>query len=736
MIRLQRSGYRSRNLPTDITLGLVSGLSLSLWSYVYAAIVFVGALSLYLPVGILVMLLGWVLVSVWVVLVSREPLHIASTDDQAVVIFGSISALMIASMGAEAASPRGLATILLIIAATSFLFALCCYAVGRFGWSRILELLPFPVVCGFMASVGWLLLAAGFEVAAEVSIGAALLGGLSGGDRLLHLALSAALGLALLWVATRVARSWTLPAASAVVVVVYHLVMAAQGMTHAEQIESGWLFDIPRSEGGALAMLATLSPGAVDWGFVGEAIPLMLTVLLISMLYASMTVTGLKAESDERLDIGEEFRILGTGNLFCVASCCPPGYTDVVATTMYRKLGASSRWFVLSSSAVGLAVAVFGGPIIAYLPKLLMGANIFLFAFSMLYDWLYRNVRGFGAPEYLIVLIILGMTIFVGFLEGVVAGISLAVFLFVVRYSRISAIHSRSTLHEQRSSVERSGEANRVLDRDGSRVVIYHLRGFLFFGTANAILDTVTEYARLAQGGCEAILLDLRRVTGFDVSALNTFAQIKSLCEANDVALLYSGVPAETVGKLSEMHAVMEEAGAPLVFDDDDFAMEFLEDRLLLSAGVDFHGLRIRDILAGAIDHPRKVDLVLQALERSTLSAGSVLFTQGDADDGLYIVEQGFLSATITTEDGARMRVKKFSPGSLVGEISAYLRDHHRTATVVADTAAVVHHLNVEKLQALEGGNHELMACVHELVATTLAKRVSYMNRRLLAESG
>ena len=61
MIRLQSSGFRSGNLATDLSLGLVSGLSLSLWSYVYAAIVFVDALSVYLPVGILVMLLGWVL---------------------------------------------------------------------------------------------------------------------------------------------------------------------------------------------------------------------------------------------------------------------------------------------------------------------------------------------------------------------------------------------------------------------------------------------------------------------------------------------------------------------------------------------------------------------------------------------------------------------------------------------------------------------------------------------------
>ena len=65
------------------------------------------------------------------------------------VIFGSISVLMVATLGDQAAGPRGLSTILFIMAATALLFAACCYAVGRFHLSRVLELLPFPVVCGF-----------------------------------------------------------------------------------------------------------------------------------------------------------------------------------------------------------------------------------------------------------------------------------------------------------------------------------------------------------------------------------------------------------------------------------------------------------------------------------------------------------------------------------------------------------------------------------------------------------
>ena len=86
MVTLQRKGYRSKHLVTDIVLGITDGLDMSLWCYVFASIIFSGVLTVFLPVGILICLLGWVLVSMTITLVSREPVHIANLDDQAVPV--------------------------------------------------------------------------------------------------------------------------------------------------------------------------------------------------------------------------------------------------------------------------------------------------------------------------------------------------------------------------------------------------------------------------------------------------------------------------------------------------------------------------------------------------------------------------------------------------------------------------------------------------------------------------
>lgn len=735
MIRLQRSGYRSDSLGSDIFLGVTDGLDSALWCYVCASIIFIGPLATFLPVGILSALVGWILLSVVVSLTSREPLHIATLDDQAIVIFGAISALMIVEMGDQAATARGLTTLLFIISATSLAFAAACYLVGRYRLARVLELMPFPVVCGFMASIGWLVIGAALEVAAEVSVSSSIMSELAEGNRLLRLSLAAGLGGLMLWATSRYETSWTLPAVSLAIVIGYFAVMSATGQTHADQLAAGWLFDIRESEGGVLGMLAILSFSAIDWPFVIKVIPQCLTILLLALMSTSLSLSALKAESRGKLAVGDEFTGTSAGNLCCAAVACPPGFTDVIPTIMFRQFGASSRWMPLTAISVVIAVALFGGWIIGGLPKLLMAATIFLFAYETLYEWLFRSVRGFSRQDQAIVWIILGTTVFLGFMQGIGLGILLALLLFVFRYSRVPAIHSRTTLNEHPSSVERSSAARQALQREGASVGIYCLRGFLFFGTANSIQEQIAEQEPLDSGERQAILIDMQRVTGIDISALNAFAQLCRRCEAEKVQLCYSGVPPDIREPLLAVGAVSRSMeGGPLIFDSLDLALEHIEDRVLAQVpGTPGNG-SIRDDLLALVGDDNKADLLLQVMERMHCAAGETLFRQGDLDTAMFIVEQGSLSAHIPGAGGQPIRVRKFMPGALVGELSAYLAQQHRTATVVADEDSVVYRLDLDRLEELDRDNHEVRACIHELVARTLAERVSAMNERFALE--
>lgn len=188
-------------------------------------------------------------------------------------------------------------------------------------------------------------------------------------------------------------------------------------------------------------------------------------------------------------------------------------------------------------------------------------------------------MRSFRAPDYAVVCIILVTVIAFGFMQGIVAGILLTVLVFVLRYSAIPPIQERYSPVDHRSSVERSVAADKVLEQHGGEALGYVLHGCLFFGTANTIRDTIRD--SIESGSYGAILLDLRRVTGIDVSALNAFAQVKQICDVHGIRLLYACNDEETGDKLVAPGAVSIVDDQPQFFLQADFAIEQMEAVLL-----------------------------------------------------------------------------------------------------------------------------------------------------------
>ena len=734
MIKIRTSGYRSKSLFADIALGVFDGLDNALWCYAFATVIFAGAMAQFLPLLVVILLCGWAVLGIFVALTSEKRLHIVSLDEQAVVILASIAGLMVAYMGEQTVKTNGLATMLAVMSLSSLGVAFFFWAIGHYRLTRLLELMPYPVICGFMAGIGWLLLEAGVGIAVNQPISMGLVDALKDTDNISKLLLFLAGAIVLLLAVTTIRRAWALPVASLCLVIAFYAASATKGYSMPELVNQGWLFDIPIETGGAIGLLKSLSFSQVDTAFVLSVVPQILTIAFLALLTQSMSLSALMAAGSHDLDTSSEIEDMGSGNVLNALIASPPGSTDVIASTLYEEFGASSRWMPIISSLVCVVMAVFGSAIIPWMPKLLVGATVFLFAYQLFFEWMYENVRGFQPIDFAIVLIILGTVIFVGFMAGIAVGILLALLLFVLRYSMISAVQGQYSLASYRSSVERSQSSNLVLDQFGGECLVYTLRGFLFFGTANAILDTIRDDAKVRSGHFKVILLDLKRVTGMDISALNTFVQLKTLCEISGVQLVYSGVESELRNSLLMMDAVSHDADQSLVFPDADYAVEYMEDVLLGKYESESAEKSVEDHLRRIFVDEEKVQILMAAMTRIEVEEREKLFEQGEADTGLFILDQGSMTALISTGHEGWKRVKKFRPGALIGEMSAYTSDKSRTATVVANEPSVLYHLTSEKMAQLDNENLILAASIHELVARTLGNRITYMNRRLFLE--
>lgn len=735
MISFQKTGYKSKSLVTDLALGFFDGVDNSLWCYGFAAIMFSGALAGFMPLILMFMLVGWSIVGIFIAVTSRAPVHLINLDEQAIVIISTIGGLMVAEMGSEvAASSRGLSTMLAVISLTTLTVALSFLLVGRFHLTRILELIPYPVICGFMSGIAWLMLQAGVGIAVDLPISVDLLRALSDPANLFRLGIMVMGGFVLLFITNRSHHAWALPVAALGIGLAFFLIAYLAGYSKEQLQADSWLFHIQSDAGGALSILGLRSFFEIDVGFVISVLPQILTIAFLAMLTASMSLSAMVAGGNQEMSTAEEMQIAGTGNVLLGLMGAPSAYNDVTSSLLYKQFGATSRWTAIAASLVTLLVAVIGGALISWMPTVLVGSVVFLFAFQMLYEWMYIAVRGFQPVDYAIVCIILGTVIFVGFMPGVFVGILLALLLFVMRYSMISAVQGQYSLAAYRSSVERSPRASQLLDEHGGVALVYTLRGFLFFGTANSILDLIRDESGIRGGKLKAILLDLKRVTGMDISALKTFMQIRALCDATGVKLMYAGVPKGTEQRIVMMDAVSREQGKPLFFKEADYAVEFIENTILAQLGESDSKKTIADYLNELFPDPEKVKLLLGAMKRIDIKVGQALFQQGDDDTGLFMLESGSMTALIGTPTNGMKRVKKFNAGSVIGEMSSYTPDRKRTATIIANEPSVLYHLPSDTFQNLDESDSRLVSSIHELVARTLGTRITYMNRRLIQE--
>src|SRR5262249_34021427 len=145
---------------------------------------------------------------------------------------------------------------------------------------------------------------------------------------------------------------------------------------------------------------------------------------------------------------------------------------------------------------------------------------LFYLGLGLLVEWVYASWFRFSRLDHLLVLLILAIIAFWGFLVGVAAGVVIACLVFAYSYSRQRVIKHAFTGAKHHSNVDRTAPQQGFLREQGDPVYILVLQGYIFFGTANTLLDHVRR--RFEAGDktkTRFLLFDFGMVTGLDASA-------------------------------------------------------------------------------------------------------------------------------------------------------------------------------------------------------------------------
>lgn len=713
-----RGELSSKGLLASLTAALILYLLVAITTLSIAALVYAGPLAAQLPRALPGMLVGVALLVGVIALLGACGSATATTQDASGVILAFGAAAAVAALPqATPAVQAATATVLLFVVTLAMGLVYLLLAAFRLG--GLARYLPLPVMGGFLAGTGWLLVAGGIGVAMNAPIGSALLAPGAAARWLPALAFGAAM--------FAVARRWSSPAAlagaCAAAALAFYGVMLALGHDSASISADGWLLG-PFPAG--LTWQWPLEPrtlAAVDWRALAQALPVCAPAILIGALALMLNTGALELVIRRDLPLDRELWVHGSANVASAMAGGLIGYTAISMSSLAHAMGGGRRMPGLLVALMLLATALLGTAAVAATPRMVMGGLLIYIGFELLGEWLLRARRVMARGDYAVVVVIFVVIAATDFLWGVAVGLLAATVLFVVDYSRGEIVRFELGGDHAHSRVQRGARQRNWLHEHGERLQIFKLQGYVFFGTANKLVERLR--ARL-DPETRFVLLDFEHVAGIDSTALLCFDKLRQHAESRGVQLL--------VCALRPAVERSWQAGAaprPRSFADLDHGIEWCEQRLLDDAGLgDAHDeAPLREQLLALLHEPQQVDALLERMPRRAIAAGEAIMREGDAPDAIFIVESGQLTAHLAHAGSVSpVRLESMRAGALIGEIG-FVLNAQRSASVVADRDSVVRVLDRAAWRRMLDEEPALARFLDTLLLRLMAQRTVRLTR-------
>lgn len=714
-----------------VSAGVVIGITEVIFAISLGALIFAGQ-NTYIPNGVGLILLGAVPALLLLGLFSSYKGSLTLPQDAPAAILAVMATAILQSI--SSASPREkFITVVAVIVTTSLLTGVLFIVMGYFKLGSLVRFLPYPVIGGFLAGTGWLLVIGGIGVMSDISFSFADPGALFQFDLLLKWVPGLVFAFIMLMILNRYEHFLVLPGLLAGIAVLFYGTAFITGAPISTLSEQGWLMG-PFTDGNLLQPMSVADISLIHWGSIFQQAGSIASIMMISMVSLLLNASALELVVRKDLDLNRELRVAGLGNILAGALGSIVNFHSLSTTTLCHKIGKGSPVTSFVTATFFILPLFIGAATMSYIPKMLLASLLILFGLSFLYEWVYQAWFNFSKLEYAVILLILISIAALGYLQGVGIGILAAVVLFVVNYSRISVTKHLLSGAELQSRFTRNPKQMKTLTEQGNKTFILQLQGFIFFGTANKLLEQVrSRIKHTDQEALQFVLLDFAKVSGLDSTAMLSFSKMKQVLRDRGITILVSGLSTEILKQFEKGGFVSKDQDAAIAFPDLDHGLEWVENRILEELGeLQEQDLSLKDMFHQLLPNKTHLKGLFQYLEKREVKQGDYLMRQADAPDNIYFVESGQVTAQLEFPDQPPVRLETMKSGRVIGEIGFYL-GQKRTAAVVADESSIIYLLTAKNLAKMEKKSPGVASYFHQLIIQLLAERTTHLIRTVAA---
>ena len=727
--------WRSTITP-NLAAGLVLGLLNIATALSIAALIFSGPLSSELSSGLGIFLISTLFSALALPLFSDYKANIGGPRSAQAPIFAAMSASIFTTM--SGADTKTIAvTVMITILVSTLATGILMYAVGRAKLGGLVRYIPYPVMGGFFAGLGYLLVVGGLNVGLGSHSEATLLDYITSKQALILLLPVVIIGV-LLFVLDKKLKHWSIvPLTMLVAGLIFYAVLFLTETTMSEAALQHWLPPIPSANAAFFPPIVPTDFALIDWSAIAQQSGAIAALVFLSIIMLLLDVSGIEVVLNRDMDPNKELVAAGKTNVIGSFVGSPLTFQSVSDVAVSHKLGGANYFMVAAYSLIVFAAIAVGSSFISWIPNFVLGSVLLFSGGALLVAWAWDLRKKVPLGDYLVVLVILGVIINFGILEGIAVGVVMAIFLFVHQYSRLSIIKSQLKADEFSSPVDRHPQEQAFLDSQKGVCEIFVLQGFLFFGSASRFVDEVKMLLKSSDPeSLRYILIDFRAVDALDTSAANSFSKLAQLCTNADLTLILTGSSYKITRQLQNLEDIKTAGNRIVFFNDINSGIEWMDDqRLLAFANKDeSETADLKALTSSILGDEATSKLILDYGEIVELEEGETLFQQGDPGDALYFLFKGALNISIDLGNGDSLSVRTMRAGAVVGEMALFTGTA-RSATALAKEDCTLCKLSVKTYRNLQKDHPKQVGIFHTYIIQLMSDRLSRANREIVALS-
>ena len=473
----------------------------------------------------------------------------------------------------------------------------------------------------------------------------------------------------------------------------------------------------------------------IRWMVIMEQADSIVVVALLCSVMLLLDVSGIELLAQKDLNPDHELQVMGYTNVVNGALGGFPGVHDVSDTALVETLGGKGRLTGFIYSTLMVAAILAGAEFMKIVPTFLLGGLLIYVGLEFLIDWVWKARDELPLSDYVVVILILIVIILSDILKGVTFGFFVAIILFVVNYSKLSVIKIETNGSDHASNVDRDLETRELLNKEGNRVLILVLQGFIFFGTADKLITSIRNRIKDPEAyKVDFLVLDFHHVSQLDTSAIITFSKLAQLSDREGFHIVISGADDGSLKQLVKhgFFTFGDQEWERVYKEQLDTAVDWCERSILADLKIDTgeHKLALADVLGRIAYEESDVKLLSDFFVTENRKAGEYLFNEGDKGESLYFVGSGTVLVVLKALNQKERILRKYKSGTILGEMAIYTGEN-RTASVRIEEDAQLFRLDKEKLEEMSRKFPASTAALHTYIVRVLAERLGRANRNL-----